>query len=150
MNYIGVDPGKSGAIAIVDSDGGVVNFIKGSETERDISDWLAHETEEVVAGVIEKVHAMPKQGVTSSFKFGYSFGFLSGMLIAHRVPFELVSPLKWQTAMSCRTGGDKNVSKAAAQRLWPSIKITHATADALLLAEYCRRMKRYGEQEGKP
>ena len=49
-----------------------------------------------------------------------------------------VSPVKWQTAMGCRTGGDKNVSKAEAQRLWPSLKITHRNADSLLLAEYAR------------
>jgi len=37
------------------------------------------------------------------------------------------------------TGGDKNVSKRRAQELFPEIKITHAIADALLIAEYARR-----------
>jgi hypothetical protein len=41
--------------------------------------------------------------------------------------------------MQCLTKGDKNVSKAAAQRLWPKLKITHANADALLIAEYGRQ-----------
>jgi len=40
--------------------------------------------------------------------------------------------------MSCRTKGDKNVSKHAAQKLWPHLKITHRDADARLIAEYGR------------
>jgi hypothetical protein len=42
--------------------------------------------------------------------------------------------------MRCLTKGDKNVSKARAQELFPALKITHATADALLIAEYGRRL----------
>jgi hypothetical protein len=42
----------------------------------------------------------------------------------------------WQKSLGCLTHGDKNVSKAAAQRLFPGMKITHATADALLIAYY--------------
>jgi len=42
--------------------------------------------------------------------------------------------------MGCMTKGDKNVSKRKAQELFPSMKVTHASADALLIAEYGRRM----------
>lgn len=41
--------------------------------------------------------------------------------------------------MGCLTKGDKNISKARAQQLFPTAKITHATADALLLAEWRRK-----------
>jgi hypothetical protein len=44
--------------------------------------------------------------------------------------------------MQCLTGGDKNISKRRAQELFPSLKITHAVADALLIAEYGRRLER--------
>jgi len=77
--------------------------------------------------------------VSSTFKFGQSYGFLRGVLIASEIRFVEVRPQEWQKAMGCLSRGDKNVTKAKAQQLWPAQKITHATADALLLAEYFRR-----------
>jgi hypothetical protein len=139
--FIGIDPGHSGAIAII-GPLGRWHVMRCSETEHDLAehirDWGQNGN---VTACIESVHSMPKQGVSSSFKFGSSFGFLRGLLTAHRVPFDMVTPQKWQKIMGCMTKGDKNVSKAAAQRLWPSEKIVHATADAMLIAEYCRRTK---------
>lgn len=44
--------------------------------------------------------------------------------------------------MGCLTNGDKNITKQRAQQLFPSAKVTHKIADALLLAEYCRRVHR--------
>jgi crossover junction endodeoxyribonuclease RuvC len=146
MIYLGVDPGKSGAIAAVRNS--YTEVRKLSETEADISSWVEYIANlgGVLGGVdkfaiLEQVHSMPKQGVASSFKFGASYGFCRGLLIAHKIPFETVTPSKWQAVMKCRTKGDKNVTKARAQELFPDLKITHATADALLLAEYCRRLK---------
>jgi hypothetical protein len=63
------------------------------------------------------------------------------MLVAAGLPFELVSPAMWQRAMGCLSGGDKNVTKRKAQELFPDLYITHATADALLIAEYGRRLR---------
>jgi hypothetical protein len=60
-------------------------------------------------------------------------------LTAAGIPFERVTPQKWQKAMGCMTKGDKNVSKRRAQELFPQLKITHAIADALLIAEYGRK-----------
>lgn len=57
------------------------------------------------------------------------------------IPFDEVAPVKWQTAMQCRTGGDKNISKRRASELFPGVRLTHAIADALLLAEYARRLE---------
>lgn len=138
MRFIGIDPGKSGAIATI-CDYADPEWIKCSETDHDLSDWLGMfgDTDKVAA--IERVRSSPQQGVVSAFTFGRSYGFLIGLLTAHRIPYREVTPQTWQKTMQCLTQGDKNVSKAAAQRLWPNLKITHATADALLLAEYCRR-----------
>lgn len=136
--HIGIDPGNSGAIAVI-NDGVAVDHIKCTETDHDISGFLYKWSDMGTHATIEKVSAMPRQGVASTFKFGRSFGFLEGLLVAHLIPYELVTPQKWQTFMKCRSGGDKNVTKAAAQRLWPDIKITHAIADAYLIAEYGRR-----------
>lgn len=137
---LGVDPGASGSIVcLVD---GESSWIKLDSTERDI--WTALQTwdaEHVLDfAFIERVHSMPKQGVSSSFKFGQSYGFLRGLLIASGIPFEEVTPQAWQKAMGCQSRGDKNVTKARAQQLFPGVKITHANADALLIAEYGRRV----------
>ncbi len=64
------------------------------------------------------------------------------MLIASRIPFEEVTPQKWQKTLSCLSRGDKNITKAKAQQLFPGLRVTHATADALLIAEYARRHAR--------
>lgn len=144
MIYIGIDPGKSGAIASMTCARGcspVVSFIKCSDTEHELSDFLMGASTPSTFAFIEQVSAMPRQGVSSTFKFGQSYGFLRGLLVAHRIPFETVTPAKWQGFMRCRSGGDKNVTKAAAQRLFPDVKVTHANADALLLAEYARRIR---------
>ena len=140
--YLGIDPGtSSGSMALIDFQGQHVSTIKLKETHHDIWEWLDEYREGIGYAVLEKVHAMPRQGVVSSFKFGESFGFCQGMLTAAGVRFEFATPQKWQKAMQCRTGGDKNISKARAQALFPGIKITHAIADALLIADYARRIR---------
>ena len=138
MIYLGVDPGKSGAIVAI-WPGGSIQHARNDWTERDVSEWLADVGSDKCYATLEQVGAMPKQGVSSTFKFGQSFGFLRGLLIAHRVPFETVTPSKWQGFLGCRSKGDKNVTKAKAQELFPDHKWTHRTADAVLLAEYGRR-----------
>lgn len=138
---IGIDPGQSGGIAFVTDLVAVV--YKMPDTERDLWEVLNSGLDAQKA-FIEKVGPMPKQGVVSMFKFGKHYGMLRGMLIAMGVPFDDVTPQRWQKALGCMTKGDKNVSKAKAQELFPGIKMTHAKADALLIAEYGRRLELRG------
>ena len=145
--YLGADPGLSGALAWVWDNGEVGQTIKMPATERDILDAIRtydlHETR----AVIEKVHSMPKQGVASTFKFGRNFGTLLMALTAVDIPFEEITPQRWQKefslvfpkSMNLSITEKKNRHKRKAQQLFPQMKITHAIADALLLAEYCRR-----------
>jgi hypothetical protein len=140
VKYLGCDPGMSGAVVVLDS-AGVAMFIKNAETESDLAQFISDCGDHSCFGYIERVSAMPKQGVSSTFKFGVSFGFLRGCLISSGIPFEEVTPRKWQAAMGCLSGGDKNVTKARAQQLFPQIKVIHAIADALLIAEFCRRVR---------
>lgn len=145
--FIGIDPGKSGSIAFIDVNTGHAWSFKLDCTDRDIADGMRDALFSQEGGaadafaVIEKVHSSPQMGVKSAFTFGQSFGKLEMVLNCMGVCFEYVTPAKWQGAMKCRTKGDKNITKAAAQRLFPEVKITHANADALLLAEYARRIK---------
>lgn len=141
MIYFGIDPGKSGAIAGLWDDGQTAGYVGGNETEKDQSDWLRQFDMTNAQAVIEKVSSSPQMGVKSSFTFGRSYGFLRGLLIAHSVPFVEVSPQRWQREMQCMTKGDKNVTKSRAQQMWPQTKITHKIADAMLLAEYARRLQ---------
>lgn len=145
--FLGVDPGASGAFALVDENGKPVDHIRLNETQHDIEAWLRGYTLQIIYCSIERVGAMPKQGVSSTFKFGTSFGFVQGLIVARALPHDFVIPSLWQGSMKCRTKGDKNVSKAAAQRLFPEVKMTHGVADAYLLAEYTRRM--YHERAGR-
>lgn len=140
MNILGIDPGMSGGY-VMSSDSGVTAF-KMPETEKDLWDAFAWaRTFGDTKAYIEDVHAMPGQGVTSMFKFGYGLGCLRMALIGNGIPFEKVSPMKWQKALGCLSKGDKNVTKRKAQELFPQIKVVHWNADALLIAEYGRRVE---------
>lgn len=135
----GIDPGASGAYAQ-----GTVVFPFKNRTERDIWDLFLKMMPCKV--YIEKVHAMPKQGVSSTFKFGQNYGALRMALIAAQIPFEEVRPADWMREFGLRRKkGEsdtswKNRKKAKAQQIFPLAKVTHATADALLIAEYGRRL----------
>ena len=157
--YMGIDPGKKGGVAIVDSEGQAIKAYAFEKlTEHDISSILSGLDN--VFCVIEKVHAYPNrdknricplckqgkilQGISSTMTFGINYGFLLGCLVALKIPHERISPQKWKAFMGClapkgkdlTTTEKKNIDKAAAQRLFPKLKITHAIADALLLAKY--------------
>jgi crossover junction endodeoxyribonuclease RuvC len=139
---IGIDPGKSGAIAVIWPDGEMCKTAaRGDWTPADQVDWLLGYDLEGAVAYIEKVHSSPQMGVVSAFSFGKSLGFLLGVLTAAKIPYREVTPQKWQSAMDCMTRGNKNVTKHAAQKLWPTIKITHRDADARLIAEYGRRLE---------
>ena len=139
--YIGIDPGNSGAIAFIPPTGDPWT-IKNTSTDLELVEAVeeAFSQSNGIFATIEKVHAMPGNGVTGMFKFGGSFHSLQMLCTALRVPFELVSPQKWQKSLACMSGGDKNVTKTRAQNLFPTVKVIHANADALLLAEYGRRL----------
>ena len=142
MIYFGIDPGVGGGIAVV-GDGeqfhGPPRLKLKDATEHDIAAWFGLVNVDEPRAVIEAVSSSPQMGVVSAFTFGRSYGMLRGVLVGLAIPFVDVRPQKWQRAMGCLSKGDKNVTKAKAQQLYPGEKITHATADAILLATYCRR-----------
>lgn len=140
--YLGIDPGKSGGLAFLPKLGIEKAFaFPFPNTERDCADIIEEYKSITIYAAVEAVHSMPGQGVASSFSFGKNYGFLRGLLIAYKIPFVNPSPSTWQTALNCMTKGNKNITKAKAQELFPYLHITHATADALLIAEWLRRQK---------
>lgn len=137
---IGIDPGISGGIAVLTDKGSTIAVTKMPVTEADIARFLRPYRKTYIA-YIERVHSMPKQGVSSTFKFGCNYGILLGTLAALKIKRVHIQPAKWQGELGCRSKGDKNVTKRKAQELFPREKVTHAIADALLIAEYGRRME---------
>jgi hypothetical protein len=138
--YFGIDPGKSGSVSAIWDDGrpweGAVCKLDG--TGKDVADWFNQFDLADAKAALEQVHSSPQMGVKSAFTFGQSFGHVLGILDANEVPYLLVRPQKWQKDMACMSGGDKNRTKAEAQRRWPMLKVTHRNADSLLLAEWAR------------
>jgi len=142
----GIDPGKSGGLAIIhDETETPIVYSFSNQTCHDIAEFIRGHMSLIDKVYIEKVSSMPGQGVKSMFTFGEGYGHLQGVLNALLIPYDFVRPLTWQSTLKCRTGGDKNISKAKAQQLFPMVeKITHAIADALLIAEYGNREENRG------
>jgi len=145
MITIGIDPGGSGGIAWTHEDG--MRAEKMPNTMQGVWELITHIINDSAMiyrhtefkAYLEQVSSSPQMGVKSAFTFGNGFGHLEMALTAAGIPFERVRPQVWQKALGCMTGGDKNVSKRKAQELFPHIKCTHATSDALLIAEFGRR-----------
>jgi crossover junction endodeoxyribonuclease RuvC len=137
---IGVDPGANGGIAWITDGKACVE--KMPDTLQDLWELVVSISLEAGTGgmgiraYLEAVSSSPQMGVVSAFSFGRGYGNLEMALTAAGIPFERVRPQVWQKALGCMTKGDKNVSKRRAQELFPDRKITHATADALLIAHY--------------
>lgn len=139
MIHVGIDPGVSGAVAFLPRKGNPW-FVCNKDSLRDLAKEVVTVSQDnVLVAMIEIVHSSPQMGVKSAFTFGQSYGRLEAVFIALGIVIERVRPAAWQKAMQCLTKGDKNITKRKAQELFPNTKITHATADALLIAEYSRR-----------
>ncbi len=149
--HVGVDPGASGGLVLI-SPAGTVTSTKMPDTDRDVWDWFRAAadwpgTVRVVA-VIEQVQGFIGEGQpgSSMFKFGRSYGSLLMALTAAEISFVALTPQAWQKGLGIapKTKTEdktawKNRLKGTAQRLFPGTDVTLAVADALLIAEFCRR-----------
>lgn len=141
--YIGIDPGKSGALALLTEDGQctVVPFQESAYTA-----ILKAASGPSSVCCLEKVSAMPGQGVVSMFNFGHNLGYIEGLLQAFDIPYQLVPPQTWKKEF-CVTS-DKNTSIEVCRKLFPHVcllptaksrKPSDGMAEAMLMAEYARR-----------
>jgi crossover junction endodeoxyribonuclease RuvC len=157
-SYIGIDPGLSGALAILDEDGGVVDVVdtpvvlvkKGKQKNHVyvVADMVAllrpYASQPFYTRVaLESVSARPGQGVTSMFSMGKGLGLWIGILTALGFPLTFVTPQSWKKALQIPTGAAKGSSILRARQLFPGVALDrvkdHGRADALLIAEYHRR-----------
>lgn len=154
--YLGIDPGLSGALAFYSPVGNLLSIFDMPTHEIAVNGKRKrqldlHELGRIVdtmaanlaIALVEQVNAMPKQGVTSSFNFGFNAGCTQMAVVALGVPLRLVTPQKWKKEMGLSS--DKDASRREASRvlpkhadLWPLVK-HDGRAEAALLAYYASR-----------
>lgn len=141
---LGVDPGASGALCFLFLE--PMELISVYDTpvvdgQLDAAGFAAQiETLAPSVCIIERVGAMPKQGVSSTFKFGVAFGMAQGVVAAMKIPMHFVTPGKWKKHFGL--SADKEEARGRALQYWPSRadlfkrKKDHGRAEAALLAKY--------------
>jgi crossover junction endodeoxyribonuclease RuvC len=152
--HIGIDPGLSGAVAVLTADGTLEALYdtptltlatsRGRRQEYDVPGLVAllgpYRGAQVHVA-IEEAQAMPGQGVRSMFTCGVGFGVWLGVLAALQLPHSRVRPFVWKRALGLSK--DKEQARLRAQQLFPQADLRlrkhHGRAEALLLARYGQR-----------
>ena len=153
MKIIGIDPGLSGAIAVIENN--VVKNIydmpvmaEGKKNKRQLNSAQLVKLlkdnikdKEDISVIVEQVHAMPGQGVTSMFNFGQTFGAIKGICAALGLPIYFVRPAKWKKHFEL-INSSKDSSRTKAIEMYPSLshhlsrKKDVNKSDAILIARY--------------
>jgi Holliday junction resolvasome RuvABC endonuclease subunit len=147
--YIGVDAGSvNGALGAIDHNG---NYVESFMIEHKDKHILALVFKSRILSIVdpkegaqicmEQVHAMPKQGISSTWNFARAVGVISAVCELTNYPFHLVSPQKWKKHFNLTA--DKNEALDLARKLFPKaplkLKKDINRAEALLIAEYWRQ-----------
>ena len=153
MKIVGIDPGLSGAIAILENKKVLSLFdmpimAEGKKNKRQLnSAQLVNIIKESlnlndeIAVVVEQVNAMPGQGVTSMFNFGQTFGAIKGVCAALELPIFFVRPSKWKKYFEL-INSSKDSSRTKAIEMYPSLsnqlskKKDVNKSDAILIARF--------------
>jgi len=152
--YIGIDPGLSGALArIVPSAGiaeavplptlsdGTRRFLDLMAIREILTGWISGTSPSVL---LERAQPMPRDGPVGAFRYGEVYGALKAVLACLEIPFETVHPATWKARMLESKG--KDAARILATQLFPQKealfrpKNSHNMAEALLLAEYSKRI----------
>ena len=153
MKIIGIDPGLSGAIAVLENNKVIKIFdipvmSEGKKNKRQLNSALLVnllkeniQKDEDVTVVVEQVNAMPGQGVTSMFNFGQTFGALKGICAALELPIFFVRPSKWKKHFEL-INSSKDASRTKAIEMYPKLssqlskKKDVNKSDAILIAKF--------------
>lgn len=145
---LGIDPGCSGALVILDEKGYVIDHLRtpiikdGKQTKVNgaaIARFLSGY--DITHAYIEKVHAMPQQGVSSTFTFGHSAGLVEGIIQGLNIPYTMITPQAWKKSNNL-IGTDKDAARSRAIQLHPYLDCLdkkgegQAVADAILIAQH--------------
>lgn len=151
MQTMGIDPGFSGALAVLDDDLNL-EFVMdmpiimvGKKRELDeskLSTIFSRWRLRPMTIGIEKSQTMPNQGVVSSGRYMASYGFLRGLCVGNGIPYHLIRPQSWKKAMMPDMGKEKGASIQKVMQIYPELQLTrvkdHGIADAILIARYLR------------
>lgn len=143
---IGIDPGVKGGVAVRAHDHMSAMPFKNEDQMFEYIHALRAQIPEMFDTriIIETEQFMPGDGGVGTFTFGCNYGFYKTvvrLLDPWRKRTTFVKPQVWQGFLGCMTGGNKNVTKEKAKQLFPDHpRITHAIADAMLIAEYGWRL----------
>lgn len=148
MNYVGIDPGLTGAVGLVEDTGGAnvwdlptVASGKGVVKRELDPDTLLPLLKRIRAdlAVLERTSAMPGQGVASMFSMGTTRGIILCALAAAGTPRREVAPATWKRHFNL-IGAEKDMSRRLAIQRFPALAAQlarvkdHNRAEALLLA----------------
>lgn len=147
--FMGIDPGANGAICVVDDEGKIVEIYRMPATIAELKEALDSWTDtawhrNITHCVIERVQGMTGQSASAAFNFGRNYGTLEATVYMKAIPYETVTPQKWQQYFQAGKSKDfatKTLWKShlwmMAKKLYPLKNIPKYAADAVLLARYC-------------
>lgn len=153
MRVAGIDPGLSGGIAVLDETSLMITEMPSIKAKKrgnalaigQLYDWADICLDGCDHAFIEEVGAMPGQGISSMFKFGYIAGELRALVASYRVPVTMVAPVTWKKAL--RVPAAKDGAVARADQLFPAYAslfrgprggLLDGVAEAALIAYYGR------------
>ena len=150
--YIGIDPGKNGGVALLGKEKDYYRplVFRCPDTEKMHKVLIENIVEfcidyKYIDIIIEKVWAFPTDARSSAFKFGFNYGVWIGIINSIQIPKIEVVPRKWMSYYNMPPKLDKNKRKKwlkdLAEKLYPNIKITYNTSDAILIANYLKEIK---------
>jgi crossover junction endodeoxyribonuclease RuvC len=128
VSILGVDPGLGGGLAIIHpKDGMLLEPMPTIGNELDLQTlnrFIGDHARDIRVAYLEKVHAMPKNGSVSMFKFGRVYGALEALLVAHKIPVVDVRPQVWMANVHAgisRSLEPKERSRMAFSRIFPEV-----------------------------
>lgn len=155
--YIGIDPGESGAIALLHGSSLTVYDMplrsekrRGkvvTEIDTPVLCAMLNEIDPPAVVYLEQVGGMPRQGGAAAFQFGRAYGQVEAACVAAGFSPVYVPPAKWQGHWRL-IGADKATACALAALNWPQLTnsfygprggLRDGRADAALIAAYGRR-----------
>ena len=146
FKYIGIDPGKSGGITMVD--GSTFKTYKCPQRTEDMAmlfSLLVGDTSSYdVKVLMERVWARPNNAVRSAFAYGVNYGQWLGIIACHEIPLQTCLPNEWISYYGC----DKKLEyqdrkrwlKEKAKSLYPTLNVTLMTADSILITDYAKEV----------
>jgi crossover junction endodeoxyribonuclease RuvC len=147
--FLGVDPGLDGAIAYIGGGGDLFCWrmptikigTKRMVNTQGVRDIIV-DCGAVDLVMLEDVNAGAVKSIQSAFAFGRGYGRVEATIECLDRPYAYVSSPTWTKALGLTRGAGKDEHIAVAARLFPNYRdaLTDGMADALLIAEYGRRL----------